>query len=140
MLWLYLLPAFVFAAFAILERIRPARADTVTQPSTPTWRIRGLVSLGVYMGLGYQLPLLWDPLLGQFQLIDGTGLGTAGGAVVAFLVLELGVFLWHRLLHATPFLWRHFHQMHHSAERLDTYGAFYFSPLDMAGFLSLIHI
>jgi sterol desaturase/sphingolipid hydroxylase (fatty acid hydroxylase superfamily) len=24
--------------------------------------------------------------------------------------------------------------MHHSAERLDTYGAFYFSPLDMAGF------
>jgi sterol desaturase/sphingolipid hydroxylase (fatty acid hydroxylase superfamily) len=31
-------------------------------------------------------------------------------------------------------LWRIFHQMHHSAERLDTYGAFYFSPYDMIGF------
>ena len=27
--------------------------------------------------------------------------------------------------------------MHHSAERMDTYGAFYFSPLDMAGFTLL---
>ena len=30
-----------------------------------------------------------------------------------------------------------FHQMHHSAERLDTYGAFYFSPLDMIGWTAL---
>ena len=27
--------------------------------------------------------------------------------------------------------------MHHSAERLDTYGAFYFSPFDMIGFMLL---
>ena len=30
-----------------------------------------------------------------------------------------------------------FHQMHHSAERLDTYGAFFFSPLDMIGWTAL---
>jgi sterol desaturase/sphingolipid hydroxylase (fatty acid hydroxylase superfamily) len=29
------------------------------------------------------------------------------------------------------FLWRWFHQMHHSAERFDTYGAFLFHPFDM---------
>ncbi len=31
-------------------------------------------------------------------------------------------------------LWRAFHQMHHSAERVDTFGTFYFSPLDALGF------
>lgn len=137
MIWLYFLPAIVFAVFAILESIRPAKVYAVTQPSPLAWRLRGLATLGLYMGLGYQLPQLWDPILGQYQLIDGTGLGTAAGAIASFLVLELGVFLWHRTLHAAPFLWRHFHQMHHSAERLDTYGAFYFNPLDMAGFIAV---
>jgi sterol desaturase/sphingolipid hydroxylase (fatty acid hydroxylase superfamily) len=27
--------------------------------------------------------------------------------------------------------------MHHSAERMDSYGAFYFSPLDIVGFTFL---
>jgi sterol desaturase/sphingolipid hydroxylase (fatty acid hydroxylase superfamily) len=137
MTWLYFLPAAVFAVFAILETIRPARAYDLTQPSSFAWRVRGLISLAAYIALGYQLPLLWDPILGRYQLFDGTGLGTAGGAIVAFLVLEFGIFLWHRTLHAVPFLWRHLHQMHHSAERLDTYGAFYFNPLDMAGFIAV---
>jgi sterol desaturase/sphingolipid hydroxylase (fatty acid hydroxylase superfamily) len=137
MIWLYFLPAIVFAAFAILETIRPARAYALTQPSSATWRIRGLISLCVYMGLGWQLPLFWDATLAQYQLFDGTELGTIGGAIAAFLVLELGIFLWHRTLHAVPFLWHHLHQMHHSAERLDTYGAFYFNPLDMAGFIAV---
>lgn len=34
--------------------------------------------------------------------------------------------------------WRaSFHQLHHSAERLDTFGAFWFSPLDMIGWTVL---
>lgn len=42
--------------------------------------------------------------------------------------------LWHRTMHRVHWLWRSFHQMHHSAERLDSYRAFYFSPLDTVGF------
>jgi sterol desaturase/sphingolipid hydroxylase (fatty acid hydroxylase superfamily) len=37
-------------------------------------------------------------------------------------------------MHNVDFLWRWFHQLHHSAERVDVFGAFYFSPLDMIGF------
>ena len=44
---------------------------------------------------------------------------------------------WHRTMHANDFLWRWFHQMHHSAERVDVAGAFYFSPLDMVGWTFL---
>ena len=74
------------------------------------------------------LPLLWSEQLARFQLLDLTALGTWGGAVVGLLVYEAGVYFWHRTMHGSDRLWRVFHQMHHSAERLDTYGAFWFSP------------
>ena len=60
-------------------------------------------------------------------------MGVLKGALVGVLLYELGVYLWHRQMHRSNFLWKTFHQMHHSAERLDTYGAFFFSPLDMIG-------
>jgi sterol desaturase/sphingolipid hydroxylase (fatty acid hydroxylase superfamily) len=37
-------------------------------------------------------------------------------------------------MHNTPLLWRWFHQMHHSAERVDIWGALYFHPLDTIAF------
>ena len=49
-------------------------------------------------------------------------------------MLEFGIYAWHRTMHNTPFLWRWFHQMHHSAERVDIWGALYFHPFDMLGF------
>lgn len=58
-------------------------------------------------------------------------------AVLGILLYELGVYVWHRGMHKNNILWRVFHQMHHSAERLDTYGAFFFSPFDMIGFTLL---
>ncbi|MGI9545534.1 MAG: sterol desaturase family protein, partial [Cyclobacteriaceae bacterium] len=65
------------------------------------------------------------------------GLGAIGGGLVGVSLYEFGVYVWHRALHTSNFLWRTFHQMHHSAERLDTYGAFYFSPMDMIGWTVL---
>lgn len=40
-------------------------------------------------------------------------------------------------MHASNALWRAFHRMHHSAERVDGYGAFWLSPLDMIGWTAL---
>jgi sterol desaturase/sphingolipid hydroxylase (fatty acid hydroxylase superfamily) len=34
-------------------------------------------------------------------------------------------------------MWRFGHQMHHSAERLDTFSAFWFSPLDTVGWTAV---
>jgi hypothetical protein len=39
--------------------------------------------------------------------------------------------------HGSDILWRGLHQMHHSAERIDAWGAFYFHPLDMVGWTAL---
>lgn len=38
--------------------------------------------------------------------------------VVAWLVLDYGAYLWHRLLHAVPWFWR-FHRVHHSDVDVD---------------------
>jgi sterol desaturase/sphingolipid hydroxylase (fatty acid hydroxylase superfamily) len=41
---------------------------------------------------------------------------------------------YHRLAHQWDWLWRLGHQMHHSAEAVDVFGAYYLHPLDAALF------
>ncbi|AKF08242.1 sterol desaturase family protein [Sandaracinus amylolyticus] len=113
----------------VLDRVAPARVF----PRIRRWRARGLVWLVVSVLLSGALPLLWDPLLAPYRLIDATGLGVAGGTVVGLVALQFCTYWWHRALHRFEPLWR-IHQMHHSAERMDVWGAFYLHPLDVAGF------
>jgi len=123
----------IYVALIAWEALAPARE----LPRVPGWIGRGLGSFVVYFYLSTYLPLIWDQYLAPYQLLDLTGLGNVGGWIVGLLLYELGVYVWHRSMHRFDGLWRTFHQMHHSAERLDTYGAFYFSPMDMIGFTAL---
>lgn len=106
-------------------------------PTVRGWKTRGLLSFTAFFYLSSYLPMIWDEALSAHQLFDLTGLGTAGGTIAGLLVYELGVWAWHLALHRAPGLFQASHQMHHSAERVDTYGAFYFSPLDMVGWTAL---
>ena len=120
----------LFALMAVAEHRWPARP----LPRVAGWRVKG----GLFVLLGITItsttPLLWDAWLAEHRLIDARGLGDVGGALVGFAVYELVLYGWHRAMHnATP-LWRGFHQMHHSAERVDVFGAYYFHPLDFVGF------
>lgn len=119
-----------FLAFMVLDGLRPARS----QPPIRGWRLIGIGFFALYSVVATFSPLLWGELLAEYRLIDASGLGTIGGAIVGLVVVDLSQFAWHYTLHHVPFLWRWFHQMHHSAERVDAASAFYFSPLDMLGF------
>ncbi|TLU67087.1 sterol desaturase family protein [Thalassotalea litorea] len=88
----------------------------------------------LYFYLSSYLPLVWDQYLGQYQLLDLSELSIYLSTFFAVFVFEFLVYVWHRCLHKNTWLWRGCHQMHHSAERLDVFGAFYFSPLDIIGF------
>ena len=111
----------------------PARSLTYSR----YWQIRGLLAFGIYFFLSSYLPLLWDSYLSEWQLLDLSGLGPVSQFVIGLLVFEFVLYCWHRALHRFDGLWRVFHQMHHSAERLDTFGAFWFSPADMVGFTAI---
>lgn len=119
----------IYAALMLWEKLLPARK----LPVVPYWQLRGLIAFVSYFLVASYLPLWWDATLAEYRLLDTTGLPLWGQALAGLLVYEFGVYWWHRTMHATPWLWRSFHQFHHSAERLDTYGAFWFSPWDMVG-------
>lgn len=123
----------IYAALILWEALAPARP----LPAVRGWKVMGLAAFAAYFFISSYLPLLWTEWLAQFQLFDLTSLGTWGGAVVGVLLVEFGIYVWHRTMHNTTVLWRVFHQMHHSAERVDTYGAFWFSPFDMVGWTLL---
>lgn len=112
------------------EYFFPARA----LPKVKFWRLMGLAAFVTYYFLSSYLPLITDQYLAQWQLLNLTQLPTLAQFAIGLMVFEGVLYAWHRALHTFTPLWQSFHQMHHSAERLDTFGAFWFSPLDMVGF------
>ena len=123
----------MYVLLMVWEAFFPARR----LPPIPFWKIKGVISFFLFFYLSSYLPILYSQWLPSAQLIDLSQTHVAIASATGVLLYEFGLFVWHRSMHNNNALWRIFHQMHHSAERLDTYGAFYFSPLDMIGFTLL---
>jgi sterol desaturase/sphingolipid hydroxylase (fatty acid hydroxylase superfamily) len=105
--------------------------------STRFWRVRATIAtIATFYIAGY-VALFWGTVLGDFHLIDGSGLGTWGGAAVGILAYEFTHYWYHRGAHAFDWLWRSGHQMHHSAESMDAFGAYYLHPVDTFIFTTL---
>lgn len=119
-----------FAVFAAIDHLGPARPLTRVR----LWRLKGLLAAATYWAVAFYSPFLWSGLIGASPLIDGSAWPLWIAAPVALLAYQLGIYAWHRTLHASDFLWRRLHQTHHSAERIDIWGALYFHPLDVAAF------
>lgn len=120
----------IYAGLILLEALYPARP----LPKVPGWHARAMVVFACYFFGSSYLPLVWGEALAEYQIFNLESLHPLVGAAAGVLIFELLVYVWHRAMHKTHWLWRSFHQMHHSAERLDSFGAFYFSPLDIVGF------
>ena len=123
----------ILASYAVLiiwEEMFPARK----LPKVKYWRIKGLLFFFTFFFVASYLPLFIDPWLAAYQLIDLSGLGVIASSVIGFIVYELVTYGYHFAMHKYDVLWRTFHQVHHSAERLDTYGSLFHSPMDMIGF------
>jgi len=100
------------------------------------WRSRAFVVTAVNFWLTLELGKLWGWVFGGASLLNGAALGTIGGAVVGVLLYELVHYWYHRSAHRYTWLWRFGHQMHHSAESLDAWGAYYLHPVDAALFMT----
>jgi sterol desaturase/sphingolipid hydroxylase (fatty acid hydroxylase superfamily) len=82
-----------------------------------------LVSLAIILFSG-EVAQFCGNLFGEAHLLDLSGLG-AWGVVVGVLVYEFFHYWYHRAAHQWSWLWRASHQLHHSAESLDAFGANY---------------
>ncbi len=123
----------IYGGLMIWEALFPARL----LPRVKNWELKGLIAFITFFYLSSYLPMIWDGYLAPYQMFNLSSLGTIPGAIVGVIIYELAVYIWHRTMHNSNRLWRVFHQLHHSAERLDSYSAFYFSPMDMMGFTFL---
>ncbi|MEY4239201.1 MAG: hypothetical protein RL339_1802 [Pseudomonadota bacterium] len=131
----------MFVVLALFDYFgRGHELDTV-----PRWRFLGIISTLSYFAIITYAPLLWDSVLGQYRLIPADQFPFWLQVVGGLFVYELGVYWWHRTMHSSDWLWRHTHQLHHSAERVDIWGAFWFHPLDsmcwaLLGSLTLVWV
>lgn len=119
----------MFALLAIAERLFPGRP----LPRVPGWHTRALAVFAAYFLLSSYLPLLWADALAPLQLLDLSGWPMGAAMALGLVVYEPFGYAYHRGMHSIDAWFRVSHQMHHSAERFDVYGAFWFSPLDIVG-------
>lgn len=124
---LALIPGFLILDFLIQRR---------RYSKTRYWRARAaLVTLAIFLFTG-EVAMFWGNLFGDTHWFDLSSLGL-WGAAVGVLVYEFFHYWYHRAAHQWNWLWRAGHQMHHSAESLDAFGAYYLHPLDAALFTTI---
>ncbi len=73
----------------------------------------------------------WNPWLLRHRLFSGEGLGTVGGALVGYFAITFVYYWWHRWRHRVNFLWKWFHQVHHSPQRIEIITSFYKHPFEI---------
>lgn len=101
------------------------------------WRVRAFVVTLLVFALSMAVPMFWSWVVGEKTLFRLGSLGTWIGALVGVVVYQLFHYWYHRAVHRSDFLFRWVHQMHHSVEGIDAFGAYYLSPLDVFGFVTI---
>ena len=101
-------------------------------PKVPTWFFRVLlvnfVQLIIVLVAGYSWEL-WFSSTSLLHLSASLNPWVAG--FIAYFIATFVFYWWHRLRHESDFFWRHFHQIHHSPQRLEVITSFYKHPLEM---------
>ncbi len=112
----------------VIERLRPGW----TQPDRREWRLRVLFLGSFELCVVFLIGLIVKDWWLFPSLFDWSDLHPGLGGLLAYLSASFFFYWWHRVRHECGPLWRIFHQLHHSAGRLETLTAFYKHPLEAA--------
>jgi sterol desaturase/sphingolipid hydroxylase (fatty acid hydroxylase superfamily) len=116
------------AAMILVEWLRPGRA----WPAVDRWWLHAAALNSVQVGFVFLGGRAWDRWFAAHRLWNGDRLGVTGGALVGYVVITFVYYWWHRWRHEVHFLWRWFHQVHHSPQRIEVITSFYKHPLEIA--------
>ncbi len=125
-------PIAIIPLFLLLDLVYSARR--YKRPRF--WRLYSLVVTLLAVAASFGVGMFWTAVLPEFSLFNLGWMG-AWGAIIGVLVHQTAHYWYHRTAHAWNPLWRAAHQMHHSPESLDAFGAYYLSPLDVFNFTSV---
>lgn len=114
-------------AAALWESRRPARAF----PRSRGWWTRALLLNLVQFASAWCGAITWDR---WFEAASPWTLGNLPPALqvlLGYLAITFIYYFWHRARHEVPFLWRWFHQVHHSPGRIEIPTSFYKHPFEV---------
>ena len=128
-IYVYPIIALLFVGLFTREVIAPASRNHCDRRWLIMATLLGAATVVVTLTLGFVMA----------ATISANALFTTQGILPDVLVGVLGFFLtsfifywWHRATHYSDLLWRVFHQLHHSARRVEALTAFFAHPLDTA--------
>jgi sterol desaturase/sphingolipid hydroxylase (fatty acid hydroxylase superfamily) len=119
----------VTCVFFVLERVIPGRE----LPEAPQWYLRALLLNGCQLAIVILAGHTWNRWLQGSSLLRIDAVLPA--ALQGFAGWFVGTFVfywWHRARHASDFLWRVCHQIHHSPSRIELLTSFYKHPVEIA--------
>lgn len=101
-------------------------------PQVPTWTIRVLAVNAVQLGVVLIAGITWEKWFTHYTLFDFSATASPVlGGVIAYIISTFIFYWWHRWRHEFDFLWVHFHQIHHSPQRIEVITSFYKHPVEM---------
>jgi sterol desaturase/sphingolipid hydroxylase (fatty acid hydroxylase superfamily) len=101
-------------------------------PKVAGWWLRAALLNAFQAGMAYFAGQAWDRWMIRHRLCSADSLGVVGGAIVGYVAITFVYYWWHRWRHESDFLWRWFHQIHHSAQRIEVITSFYKHPFEIA--------
>ena len=118
----------IFILFFIVERVRPGWE----LPKVKGWWRRVLMINGFQIGVVLLAGITWEAWFQSGNPVVNLPIeNPLGEGLVAYFIATFVFYWWHRFRHESDFLWKHFHQIHHSPQRLETITSFYKHPLEM---------
>jgi sterol desaturase/sphingolipid hydroxylase (fatty acid hydroxylase superfamily) len=115
-----------FVSMLIIERLFPGRP----LPRVRFWALKGVAFFVMCAVLAAIVPAVLSAMVGSYAPFH-VGLPLIPAALLGYLAGDVVNYGVHRLMHNVPLLWRWTHQIHHSEERVDMWGANYFHPFDL---------
>lgn len=118
----------IFAACFVVERMIPGWK----LPNVRTWPVRVLLVNGVQIAVVMIAGVTWEVWLASWSVFSlSEYVSPALGGFIAYFIATFIFYWWHRWRHEYDFLWRAFHQVHHSPQRLEVITSFYKHPGEM---------
>ena len=111
----------------VYECFRPGRK----WPAVRGWWFRAVLLNSFQVFSVWFAGTAWDGWLVRHRFFSSARLGSLGGALLGYFTITFVFYWWHRWRHASPFLWRWVHQIHHSPQRLEIVTSFYKHPFEI---------
>ncbi len=123
----YLLISIAFVVVFTVEVIAPASGNNCDK----RWRIYAGAISAIQFAVAITAGFIFRDLFQHHAILPfPNDMPTPLAALLTFLLASFIAYWWHRATHNSDTLWRIFHQLHHSPERVEALTAFYVHPFD----------